>query len=145
MTRNGTPFRIGQVREYAASEHACRIGRSATPAGVAPQPKCRISQRAVQNLSSIGGTGGGVASALQTGFLRFFDTFRYARLGIACRLENDVCAMSGVEPAGGGGFYIVKGSGLPRIDIIGSGDRVAWSRLVQQLAAATESGGVEVR
>lgn len=117
--------------------------RFETPPG--DRSRRRISQRAVQNLSSIGGTGGGVASALQTGFLRFFDTFRYARLGIACRLENDVCAMSGVEPARGGGFYIVKGSGLPRIDIIGSGDRVAWSRLVQQLAAATESGGVEVR
>jgi hypothetical protein len=117
--------------------------RFETPPG--DRSRRRISQRAVQNLSSIGGTGGGVAAALQTGFLRFFETFRYERLGIACRLENDVCTMGGVGPARGGDFYIVKGSGLPRIDIIGSGDRVAWSRLVQQLAAATESGGAEVR
>ena len=44
--------------------------------------KHRISQRAVTNLSSIGGgSGGGVAAALQGGFLRFFDDFRYDRLG----------------------------------------------------------------
>jgi hypothetical protein len=117
--------------------------RFATPAD--DRSRKRISQRAVQNLSSIGGNGGGVAAALQTGFLRFFDTFPYKRLGLACRLENDVCTMSGVGPARGGGFYIVRGSGLPRIDIIGNGERVAWSRFVEQLAAATESGGVEVR
>lgn len=116
--------------------------RFATPDG--DRSKHRISQRAVQNISSIGG-GGGIGAALQNGVMRFFDTFRYDRLGLSCRLERDVCAMSGVGPAGNGGYYLVKGSGLPRIDVIGNGDRVAWSRLVQQLIAATESGGVEVR
>ena len=71
----------------------------------------RISQRAVTNLSSIGGgSGGGVAAALQGGFLRFFDDFGYDRLGLSCRLANDVCLMGGVMPAPGG-YYIVKGSG----------------------------------
>lgn len=116
--------------------------RFATPDG--DRSRRRISQRAVENISSIGG-GGGVAAALQTGALKFFESFRYARLGLSCRLENDVCRMSGVGPAKGGGFYIVRGSGLPRIDIIGNGNRVAWSRLVSQLLAATESGDVEVR
>jgi hypothetical protein len=103
----------------------------------------RISQRAVQNLSNLGG--GGVGAALQGGVLRFFRTFGYDRLGLACRLERDVCAMSGLGPTRDGGFWIVRGRGLPRIDIVGSGDRVAWSRLVAQLAAATRSGSVEVR
>jgi len=99
----------------------------------------RISQRAVTNLSSIGGgSGGGVAAALQGGFLKFFDEFRYDRLGLNCRLANDVCTMSGVERTGGG-YYIVKGAGLPRIDVIGSQSRVAWTRLVRQLAAIMES------
>ncbi|MCZ8131239.1 MAG: hypothetical protein O9284_08030 [Steroidobacteraceae bacterium] len=115
----------------------------ATPEG--DRSRRRISQRAVQNLSSIGGGGFGVAAALQGGVMRFFETFRYDRLGLSCRLERDVCRMSGVGPAPNGGYYIVRGSGLPRIDIIGNGDRVAWTRLVQQLQAATESGGVEVR
>jgi hypothetical protein len=116
--------------------------RFATPPG--DRSRHRISQRAVENLSSIGG-GGGVTAALQTGVLRFFETFRYDRLGLSCQLSNDVCRMSGVGPAKNGGYYIVRGRGLPRIDIIGNGDRVAWSRLVQQLIAATESGDVEVR
>jgi hypothetical protein len=103
--------------------------------------KRRIDQRAVSNLSSIGGgSGGSVASALQGGFLRFFDSFGYDRLGLSCRLENDVCHMDGVARADTG-YYIVKGSGLPRIDVIGSQRSVAWSRLVRQLAAITQSPG----
>ena len=94
----------------------------------------------MSNLSSIGGgSGGSVTAALQGGFLRFFDSFRYERLGLSCRLANDVCHMDGVAPAETG-YYIVKGSGLPRIDVIGNQRRVAWTRLVRQLAAITESG-----
>jgi hypothetical protein len=101
--------------------------------------KHRISQRAVTNLSSIGGgSGGGVAAALQGGFLRFFDDFGYDRLGLSCRLANDVCVMGGVMPAPGG-YYIVKGAGLPRINVIGSQSRVAWTTLVRQLGAVMES------
>ncbi len=108
-----------------------------TPPG--DRSKHRISQRAVTNLSSIGGgSGGGVAAALQGGFLRFFDDFRYDRLGLSCRLANDVCVMGGVLPAPGG-YYIVKGSGLPRINVIGSQTRVAWTTLVRQLGAIMES------
>lgn len=108
-----------------------------TPPG--DRSRHRISQRAVQNLSSIGGgTGGSVAAALQGGFLKFFDDFGYDRLGLSCRLVNDVCTMGGIQPAATG-FYIVKGSGLPRIDVIGNQSRVAWSRLVRQLARITES------
>ncbi len=101
--------------------------------------KHRISQRAVTSLSSIGGgSGGGVAAALQGGFLRFFDEFRYDRLGLSCRLANDVCIMGGVLPAPGG-YYIVKGAGLPRINVISSQTRVAWTTFVRQLGAMTES------
>ena len=99
-----------------------------------------ISQRAVNNLSNIGGSGG-VTAALSSGFLRFFENFRYARLGLSCRLENEICLMDGIEPYQGEAYYIVKGSGLPRIDIIGNARRVSWSRLVSQLVAIQESGG----
>jgi hypothetical protein len=101
----------------------------------------RISQRAVSNLSSIGGgSGGSVTAAMQSGFLRFFKNFHYDRLGLSCRLVNDVCMMDGVAPAPGG-YYIVKGKGLPRIDVIASQRRVAWTRLVRQLAAITQTSG----
>lgn len=114
-----------------------------TPSG--DKSKHLISQRAVNNLSNIGGGGGGVAAALQGGVLRFFDSFRYSRLGLSCRLENETCYMDGVEPAAGTSYYIVKGSGVPRIDIIGNAHRVNWNRLVGQLKAMQEAGGPVVK
>jgi len=101
----------------------------------------RISQRAVENIGSLGGGGAGITRALSSGVMRFFDEFRYDRLGLSCRLENELCHMDGVAPAPNGGYYLVKGSGLPRIDVIGSARRVDWPRLVQQLIAVTESQG----
>lgn len=101
----------------------------------------RISQRAVENIGSIGGGGAGVTAALSSGVLRFFDDFNYDRLGISCRLHNEVCVMDGVAPAANGNYYLVKGKGVPRIDVIGSSRRVDWPRLVEQLLAATQSGG----
>lgn len=114
-----------------------------TPAG--DRSRHRISQRAVQNLGSVGGGGAGVTAALSSGFLRFFEDFNYDRLGLSCRLENEVCLMDGVAPAPHGGYYLVKGKGLPRIDVIGSARRVDWPRLVQQLAIATRSQGPVVQ
>lgn len=102
----------------------------------------RISQRAVENLASVGG--GGAGAILSTGFLQFFEVFAYDRIGLRCVLANGACAMSGAGPAKSGsdtpGYYIVKGRGIPRIDVVGFRDTVSWTRLVQQLAAITRSG-----
>lgn len=114
-----------------------------TPPG--DRSRHRISQRAVENIGSIGGGGAGVTAALSSGFLRFFDDFNYDRLGISCRLQNEVCVMDGVMPAPNGNYYLVKGKGLPRIDVIGSSHRVDWPRLVEQLLAATASEGPVLR
>jgi hypothetical protein len=111
--------------------------RLATPPG--DESRHRISAKAVTTLSNAGGGGGGVVKALQSGVLRFFDDYSYEKLGITCRLRDDVCEMSGVEPAGIG-YYIVKGSGLPRIDIIGNAGRVRWSQLVEQITTTEFSG-----
>jgi hypothetical protein len=98
----------------------------------------RISAKAVRELSNLGGGGGGVTAALQGGVLRFFDEYSYDRLGIRCKLENDVCLMAGIEPARTG-YYIVKGRGIPRIDIIGNQGRVNWPQLVSQIASGMQS------
>jgi hypothetical protein len=99
----------------------------------------RISQKAVDNISSIGG--GGVGGALSRSFLRFFEDFPYERLGLRCRLQNGICDMGGVAPAANG-YYIVKGRLLPpRLDVIGYADRVDWDSLVSQLVAVTERQG----
>jgi hypothetical protein len=107
----------------------------------------RISQRAVENLASVGG--GGAAAALSSGFMKFFEEFSYESIGIRCVLRDGTCSMSGVGPAGesefGQGYYIVKGSGLPRIDVVGYRHQVSWNALVRQLDAITASGAPVVR
>ncbi len=95
----------------------------------------RISRRALSNISEIAGSGTAVLSA---GFLGLFEEFRYDRLGIRCVLEGDVCRMSGVMPAQQG-YYLVQGSGLPRIDVIGHSREVNWPRLVAQITEALRS------
>ena len=112
-----------------------------TPGDRSPR---RISQKAVTSISSIGGGSGGVSKALQSGVLRFFEEFRYDRIGMACQLRNDVCLMSGMEPHGTG-FYLVKGRGLPRIDIIGNQGRVDWPVLMSQIEAGMQSNDIIVR
>ncbi len=96
----------------------------------------RISQRAVEDISKVGG-GGGLMGGLQAQALRLFDDFRYARLGLACRLRDNVCQMDGVDSAGDG-YTIVQGAGLPRIQVVGFRRRVDWPTLVERLKAATE-------
>ena len=92
----------------------------------------RISQRAVNNLSSLGGAGG----ALITGtVMRVFEDFPYRRAGLACRLANNICHIDGVAPHESGGFFIVEGRALPRLDIIGHRRLVDWPQLVSQLEA----------
>ena len=103
----------------------------------------RISQKAIDNLSNIGG--GGVGNALSKTFLGAFEEFPYDRLGISCRLTQGVCHMDGVAPAPGG-YYIVKGRFLPpRIDIVGYSDRVDWESLLARIKAAIGSGGATIQ
>ncbi len=85
-----------------------------------------------------------MGGALSRSFLRVFDDFSYDRLGLSCRLENGVCEMGGVAPAKNG-YYIVKGGGLPRIDVIGYQRRVNWPVLVKRLEAVTTGSGPVIR
>jgi hypothetical protein len=90
----------------------------------------RINQKAVDNISNLGGAG--VSGAISRSFLRFFEEFGYDRIGISCRLENGVCNMGGIESTEKG-YYLVKGGGIPRIDIMGFNRRTDWSVLVSKL------------
>ena len=95
----------------------------------------KISQRAVQNISALGGAG--AAAAIQRSLLRFFDQFGYDRLGLSCRLENAVCEMDGIERAPQG-YVIVKGGGVPAISVIGYNRSVSWRELVERLKRITQ-------
>lgn len=96
----------------------------------------RISQRAVQNISALGGAG--AAAAIQRSLLRMFDEFGYAKLGMSCILRQGVCEMGGVEEAPQG-YVIVKRGGLPSISVIGYNRRVDWDELLARLKRVTES------
>lgn len=96
----------------------------------------RISQRAVNDLTEVGG--GGIAAGLQAQVLKAFSSFGYSRIGLSCTLANNVCRMGGVGPAAGGGYIIVDGSGLPRVNVVGHQARVDWPVLLGRLKAATE-------
>jgi len=109
----------------------------ATPPG--DRSRRRISQRAVDSITRVGGLGG----ALSMGALRFFDDFGYSRLGFVCKLRGAVCELDGVEQAAAG-YYLVKGGGLPRIDIIGHVRRVDWAELVERVQQAMAAPGAVV-
>ncbi len=95
----------------------------------------KISQRAVENISSLGGAG--AAAAIQRSVLRFFDDFNYAKLGLSCKLRNDHCEMSGVESTSQG-YVIVKGSGIPSITVLGYNRSVSWGELLERIKRVTE-------
>ncbi len=97
--------------------------------------KRRISQRAVNDISSVAGSG--LIAGLQAQVLKVFDDFGYARIGLGCTLRDNVCRMEGLS-SGGDGYTIVEGAGLPRIQIVGFRRRVDWPTLVARLKAATE-------
>ncbi len=93
----------------------------------------KISQRAVNNLTALGG--GGMISGLQGIVLKLFDTFGYRHIGISCQLKGSVCHMSGLKPVGGG-YLIVEGRGLPHLSVIGHQHEVSWPTLIARLKAA---------
>jgi hypothetical protein len=94
----------------------------------------RISQRAVQTISSVGDGGGFGFAGIQGQLVGLFDDFGYARIGISCRLANEVCEMGGLRSAGNT-FTIVEGAGLPRLTVIGHNRHVDWPTLIERLAA----------
>lgn len=100
----------------------------------------RISQRAVENLTALGNNG---AAALSGTFLRVFESFSYDRLMLKVDLNGQRARLDGI-PHPSGGYYLVKGAGLPRIDVIGRNRDVAWRDLVERLRRI-QLRGAEVR
>ncbi|BCX81917.1 hypothetical protein MIT9_P1499 [Methylomarinovum caldicuralii] len=102
----------------------------------------RISQKAVENLTTLGG--GSAVGVLSRLVLRLFDEFHYRRLGLGCRLRYNVCELRGIAAAPQG-FYIVQGSYLPRIDVIGYNRRIDWPTLIARLKRITQVQGPVIR
>lgn len=101
----------------------------------------RISQKALDGIGSVGGSLGG---GLQAGLLSIFDRFGYRRIGLRCRLLDNVCHMGGIEDLPEG-YVLVEGAGLPRVSIHGYRRQVDWPVLLERLKAAAAGGKVTVR
>lgn len=95
----------------------------------------KISQKALQNISSLGGAG--AAAALQRSVMSVFDNFGYSRIELSCVLRNGVCLMDGAEPTVDG-YYIVKGGGIPAINVMGYNHEVDWDELLTRLKRVTK-------
>ncbi len=95
----------------------------------------KISQRAVENITALGGEG--TAVALQRMFLRFFKEFNYDKIGLSCKLRNDICEMGGVESTPTG-FIIVKGRGIPSVNVNGFTRRVSLTDLLDRIKRITD-------
>jgi len=103
--------------------------------------KKKISQRAVENISALGG--GGAAAAVQRSFLRFFEQFNYGKMGLSCKLRHDICEMDGVESTSQG-YVIVKGSGIPSITVMGYNRTVGWGELLARIKRVTDGNSKAV-
>jgi len=91
-----------------------------------------ISQKAIENISAIGG----VKGAISRTFLRFFEEFKYKKLKLSCRLHNSVCQIGGINNQNGR-FTIVEGGGLPKINIVGFAREIAWDVFIDRLLNAS--------
>ena len=89
----------------------------------------RISQCAVENLTELGS---GIPAGLSVSLLRLFDQFAYDKIDLRVSLRGDRAELDGLA-RDDGGYYLVKGAGLPRIDVIGRNRSVAWKDLVERL------------
>ena len=97
----------------------------------------KISQKAVQNISSLGGAG--AAAAIERSYLGFFKNFGYDRIGWSCILRNGVCEMGGIEQNNHGMYAIIEGGGIPAISVMGYNRAVSWSELITRLKRVTQN------
>lgn len=91
-----------------------------------------ISRGALQDISSLGGAAG--AAAVRASPAGFFNSFDYERIGLGCSLRQGICHADGLEPAGDG-YLVVKGGGIPRVQVIGYNRRIDWNLLVSRIQA----------
>lgn len=120
-----------QLQDWQPVRFDARISSSA-----GRYPK-KISQKAVQNISALGG--GGAAAAIQRSYLRFFENFGYERIGWSCALRNGVCEMGGLDDDNGAGYQIIKGGGIPAISVMGYNRNVGWNELLTRLNRVTQN------
>ena len=119
-----------QLQDWQPARFDARIFSSA-----GNYPK-KISQKAVQNISALGGAG--AAAAIQRSYLSFFENFGYDRIGWRCVLRNGVCEMGGVDEGRSMSYTLVQGGGIPAITVMGYNRAVSWRELTTRIKRITQ-------
>ena len=97
-----------------------------------------ISVKAIHNLNTL--SQGGLTAALSQGVYRFIDFYRYRRIGIRCRLHNDLFHLVGTAREGTSTYLIDGGWLPPRIDVIVSSPTIAFQEMVKRLKRVQRAG-----
>ncbi|MGV6827675.1 MAG: hypothetical protein ACWA5Q_11945 [bacterium] len=101
------------------------------------RPK-KISQRAIDNLTALGN---GVSAGISGTFLNIFDDFSYSEIAMDVSLSGDRARIGGIDRIDGG-YYLVRGALLPRIDVVGHNRDIAWKELVKRISDVRFEGAV---
>jgi hypothetical protein len=99
-----------------------------------------ISRQAVNHLTTIGG--GSATTALTGPIMKMFNNFSYRRLGLGCRLQNNVCDLRGISEDETS-VLIMEGAGIPKIMIKAFNRSLDFPQLVTGLTAV--SGDEKIR
>jgi hypothetical protein len=100
-----------------------------------------ISRQAVNRLTTIGG--GSATAALTGPIMRMFSNFSYRRLGLGCRLQNNVCLLRGLSEDEAS-VLILEGSGVPKITIRAFNRNIDWPQMVSNLLAISADNPVQI-
>ena len=103
--------------------------RGPAPARMVAEDGDWVTHFVVENVSELGS---GIPAGLSSTVLSVFDEFRYDRIDLRIALDGERAQIDGLARPDGG-YYLVKGAGLPRIDVIGRNRSVAWKELVERL------------
>lgn len=104
-----------------------------------PRKKRIFEAKAVENILILGSGGPAV---LQKGIASFFKTYPYDRIGIYCKLENDVFTLRGTVHERGV-EYLVKRPLLAGINVVNRNpqNQILWRDMVRRLQRIFETGG----
>jgi hypothetical protein len=100
-----------------------------------------ISRQAVNRLTTLGG--GSATAALTSPVMRLFSSFSYKRLGLGCRLQNNVCQLRGLSEDEGS-VLLLEGAGVPKITIRAFNRNIDWPQMVSNLLAVSADGEVRI-
>jgi hypothetical protein len=100
-----------------------------------------ISRQAVNRLTTLGG--GSATTALTGPVMRMFSNFSYKRLGLGCRLQNNVCQLRGLS-GDESSVLLLEGAGVPKITIRAYNRNIDWPQMVSNLVAVSTDGEIRI-